>query len=659
MNNRPRRIFRAISRSLPAALVLIAAQAAAFAQEAADAAAVKVTLSLADGRKVYRAGEPIRVVMSFTTDRGGYQLNVTTTKPPNAVDAVSLSPAADVYAWAEHYTGGGGYHPDYASIQQLSQKPVTVGLTLNDWFRFDAPGRYTVRVTTSRVSGPAAGTREGASLRLTTNEVSFEVTGMSEAEEAAEVRRLSALLDAAKGWEEEARLADELAYLAGEAATREKVRRYLAGGRSGNYTQSIYYGLVMARDRALAVRLLEAAIRDPAVSVTHGLLHAAAGLRMMLEGVPRRAMSHAISPPEHQHPRTAELLRQYVGELLATLPKRKGESRRRAAMTALTVSMGGGLNDAQPPPGVRDALVAEFDSFHPYDQEYLLRVYWEQLRDPSLLPAIERMLANRGEAGSYQVKTDALRRLTELSAERARPHILAEIRDPSSVVEYEVLTALGDETIPEVDEALLGQIKTLAPQRRGFDSTLLRHKAMLAARYASPAVYDGLLETYRAWGDRWQPDARGAVLGYLARHNETQALPLVEQALAQLHPGQDSSLLLELTRSSCPGAVRELLRRRLEGDDPSAVGAAAYVMSQHGARADEELIESRLARWRKEWGGRAAELDAEGAALQRMAEINLLESLLRSKVWKLPEEKAARLVRGCVTEDCRRRYGPK
>ena len=641
--------------------MLFTAHPSASAQEPAAADAVKVTLALSAGKKVYRAGEPIRLAMSFTSEQGGYQLNITTTKPPSAVDTVSVSPAADLYAWAEHYSGG-GYHPDHSTIQVLSPKPTAVELTLNDWYRFGGPGRYSVKVTTSRVSGPGARPGSGAPLRLTTNEVSFEVVEMSEEEEEAEVRRLSALLDAAKSWQDEARLADELAYLTGEPSTREKVRRYLGTGRSGNYTQNIYFGLVMARDRALVVRLLEAAIRDPEVSPTHALLHTAVGLRLMMEGVPRPPLGHALAPRGREPSRSAEVEREYVNELLATLPKRKGKSRTAAAQTVLTSLPRGSDGAVEVPPAVRQVLAGEFDSFHPYEQEHLLRVYWEQLREPSLLPAIERMLTNNRGQSNFQVRTAALRRLTELSAERARPHILAEIRDPSSVVEYEVLAALGDETLPELDDALLEQIKTLAPQKQSFDSTLLRHKAMLAARYASPNIYDGVLEAYRAWGDKWQTDARGAVLGYLARYNETQALPLVEQALAQTDAGRDSSLLLELTRPSYPGAVRELLRRRLEGDDPGALGVAAYVMSQHGAKGDEELIESRLARWRKEWGARAAELDAGAAAaavVQRMAEINLLESLLRSKVWKLPEEKAARLARGCVTEDCRQRYRPK
>lgn len=626
-----------------------------------DAGPVHATLSLSSDKKVFRAGERIRLVISFTSERDGYRLDDTTTKPPSAVDVVTISPEAGVYAWAAEYTGG-GYYPDYASVRPVSRTPTTVELTLNDWYRFDRAGRYTVKVTTSRVSGPGARMGGGPALRLTTNEVSFEVVEVSAEEEAAEVKRLSALLDAAQGWQEEARLAEELSYLAGEPSTREKVRRFLAGSRTngpGNFAQNITLGLAVARDRALVVRLLEAAIRDPEVVPSHGLLGTASSLKLMLEGVPRPAMTFVLSP-QAQNPRAAEVMREYVSELVASLPRRKGKSRTAAAMTALTsLPRDERGNAAAVPPAVRDVLVGEFDSLHPYDQEYLLRVYWEVLRDPSLLPSLERMLATKSSQSSYQVRGQALGRLMVLAPERARPYVVAELRDPSSVVDYEVLSALKDETLPEADEALLAQIKALAPQARNFDITLLQHKTKLAARYATSGVYDALLEVYRAWGEKWQPDARGALLGYFARFNEAQALPLVEQALAQLQRGQDSSLLLEVTRSSYPDAVRGLLRRRLEGDDPDALGAAAYVMSQHGSEADELLIESRLERWRKEWAGRGAELDAERGSTQRMAEINLVDALLHAKAWKLPETKAVAVARGCVSEDCRRRYAPK
>jgi hypothetical protein len=168
------------------------------------------------------------------------------------------------------------------------------------------------------------------------------------------------------------------------------------------------------------------------------------------------------------------------------------------------------------------------------------------------------------------------------------------------------------------------------------------------------------METYVKWGSKWQAGTRGAMLGYFARYNEAQAAPLVEQALAEIPPGQDQSFLTDLTRANYNDSIDAILRARLKGPEPYAAGTAAYVMSLGGPESDRAPIEARLARWRKEWGGRAPELDAEraGAALaaQRMVEVNLMGALLNAKSWKPSDEEANRLKRGCVTKACRQYY---
>jgi hypothetical protein len=126
-----------------------------------------------------------------------------------------------------------------------------------------------------------------------------------------------------------------------------------------------------------------------------------------------------------------------------------------------------------------------------------------------------------------------------------------------------------------------------------------------------------------------------------------------------LGPGQDLSFLTDLTRSNYPQAVGDLLRKRLEGEEPQAVGTAAYVMSQHGPAEDRRLIEARLDRWVKEWGKRGAELDADRTdpnIIQSMVEVNLLVSLEMGKAWKLPEEKIKQLKQGCITRACREHF---
>ncbi|HEY7179832.1 MAG TPA: hypothetical protein VIC84_00370 [Blastocatellia bacterium] len=619
---------------------------------------VQVRLSLAGGKSVYRTGEPIRLALSFTSDADGYQLNVTTTKPASPVDEIALTPDEGVFHWLDEYSGKHRYAPDYMMMQKITTAPVIVELTLNDLVRFDRPGKYTVQVKTARVSRAERPRDPVPAIYLTTNEVSFEVAAMTEAEEEKEVRRLSALLDAARNQKEGEKISEELSYLAGEASTREKARRYVApDGRSGNYYQDIYYGLFIARDRALLGRLLELALRDPNTPATHQLLNSLTRLRLLQEGKEPTSVGMAVMGAS---PEQLEIQEEYLRELAASLQKRIGKNR---TTTAMTILLNAPKESDRAAPLLSDArkiLLQEFDSLSVYDQELLLNGYWDKFRDPSLQPALERMLRKERQPQGSSTRATALRRLIELDPDRSRSFVVAELRDPDSFVDVEILGALKDETLPEADTALLEQIRRLAPIKQGRDSILLRQKTILAARYASPAIYEGLLEVYQDWGAIWEVDARAGLLGYLARYNEARAAPLIEQSLDEMASDRGSSFLLTLTRSIYPKAVDEYLRKRLESDDPQWVGSAAYIMSQRGPADDMQLIEARLDRWLKEWKPRGAELDAAGddpkAAVQRMMQVNLITALMMGKAWKLPEEKIKQLEQGCVTKTCRQYF---
>src|SRR5262245_4101544 len=607
--------MRMIIRKLPYLPIAILASLFAIpslAQKSGDD--VQVRLSLAGGKSVYKIGEPIRLALSFTSDADGYQLNTTTTKPASPVDEVIVTPDEGVSHWLDEYSGKRRYAPDYMSMQKRTTTPVIVELTLNDLYRFDRPGKYTAQVKTRRVSRPERPHDHGPVINLTSNEVSFEVVAMSEAEEEQEVRRLSALLDATSDRKEEARISEELTYLSGEASTREKARRYVTPqGRSGNYLPSIQFGLFIARDRALVVQLLEGALRDPNTPATHQLLHTLPRLRLLQEGrePPTIDAGFVVEGAQEQR-RSLEILEEYLRELTLSLPKRTGKSRTTTATTILMNLPKEPDRAAQMLGDARKVILQEFNSLSPFDQEYLLRVYWDKLRDPSLQPAIERILTTERHPQGSIIRASALKRLMELDLERSRAFVVTELRDPASVVDLEVLEALKVETLPEADDALLEQIRRLAPLKQPRDSVFLRHKTLLAARYASPAIYDSLMEVYQNCGAKWEPDARAGLLGHLVRYNETQAMPLIEQTLEELGPDRGSWFLSNLTRSNYPRAIGDLLRKRLESDDPQWVSSASYIMSQHGPSEDMRLIEARLDRWVKEWGRRGDELDAAG-----------------------------------------------
>lgn len=635
-----------------AALGSVSPSATVFGQ--VPPAEVHVKLLLADNKTTYRIGEPIKLILEFTADREGYTADTIPDGWEVTSDVISLSPQRGATPWLEEYFSGHRYPRDVFSPRDLSQTPTRVELFINSSLRFDKPGKYRVQVTTHRVTARSSSNETRPTIVLTTNALNFNIEPMSEADEAKEVKRLSDLLDATRAWQAEEKITQELSFLTGDVSTREKVKRFLnSEGRSGNYGQHINFGLFIARNRALVLQLLETAMRDPNTPVTYALLTAATSLRMLREqnGTNARIPTHGqLSPTED--PRRLHIKQTYLAELAAGLNRRIGKCQTSTAMTILMQLP----KDTQPKDPilteVRGLLIQQFDSLHPFDQEYLLRVYWERLGDPSLVPSLEKMLAYTGQSNK-NIHDQALKRLMEIAPEKARQYVIAEIRDPKSLVDYQILQSLPDEALAEVDMALVEQLRTLASSRVNFDRVHLKHKADLAARYASKNVYPDLMQLYTRVGTKLPLEVRAGLLAYLAKQNEPEALPLIAETLDEVKPGEEFNFLPQLTRLYFSEAIDAVLRKHLESGEPHAAGNAAYLISLHGPAGDQKVLEARLERWQKEWAHRPDEADANG---QGPLERELIMALVRAKSWKLSPERVQALQQACITKVCRQNF---
>ena len=465
-----------------------------------------------------------------------------------------------------------------------------------------------------------------------------------------------------KNWNEEANVSEQLAYLTGDTATREKVRWFLEPqGRSGNYSQNIYYGLFIARNRGLALQLLEAALRDSSIPATYQLLQTTVALRLLNEGaIGVGAWGLTLVDGANQpKSRSTQLKEDYVRELSASLLKRTGPSRTTTAITILQNLPADRDQAALIITSARDVLVKEFEALHPFTQENLLRTHWDQIKDPALIPSIERILTDKKLPQAQLLRNTALGRIRELAPERARPFFVAEISDPESLADFEVLTALDALYLPEVDQALLKQIGNRSSLKPTRDSLYLKHKASLAARFATAEIYEPLMELYQAMANKWPADVRASFLAYFVRHNESQAIPMVEQTLREIGAAQYFNFLPHFTKLYYSDAVDALMRKLLESDEPEAVNTVSYVMSLHGPESDRQFLESRLARWQKEWTKRVPDLDADESdanVVQSMVQVNLISALITAKGWKLAENEIIQLKEKCISRICRQHF---
>jgi hypothetical protein len=609
-----------------------------------EAADVHVKLSLAENRTVYRIGEPIKLVMEFTADREGYMVELISDRDGPPFDTISVSPEMGVTPWFAELVDNRYFGRCVVSREKLSS-PKRLEIVLNDSLRFDNPGRYTVSVKTGRIT---RSNQEGEPLSLSTNAISFEIQSMSEEDEAKEVKRLSDLLDSTRNSRDDA-IAKRLSYLTGEPSTREKVRRFLTPEpRPNNYGPHMHYGLFIARNRGLVLKLIETAMRDPNTPVTSEMLSAAVRLRMLLAyGMSPKRVGPApvILQPEEEDPRNREIREAYLTELAAGLGKRSGTSQTVTALTFFMVTP-----KVSESPGLREVrriLVEHFDTLHPFSQEWLLRSQWDQMRDPALIPSLKKMLTG---TESKNLHGTALERLLEIAPDEARPYVIAEIRDPASLVDPQILGALKEESLPEVDASLLDQIRRLAQSGQGFALVFLRVKTAALVRFATGNIYGELMQLYQQTGVNLPRDGRAGLLAYFAKHNDREAGPLIEQAVAELKPGEHPQILTDMAALHYSESMSVLLKKIVQTDDPPMVSTAAYLIGKHGSPGDEVLLAARLKRWHEQWRDRILEADAQH---QGQIERELIYALINGKSWKQTPERVRELQTSCATQLCK------
>ncbi len=302
----------------------------------------RATLALADKKPVYRMGEPIRLLLSFSTRSGSYNVDLTVPIQPSCEDQFSVSPQDGVVKLENTYCR------DFVSIEPLTAESATMPFTLNDYYRFDKPGTYSASVTSRRVSNSTGADQPQFPFPLTSNEISFVIAAASEEQEAAEVRRISEELAATRDATTKRTLASELSYLDGESAIREKVKWFVEPG-----FPQFALRLDRSSNRPLVSSLLEAALRDPAVE-------------------PNYSLFQIVTATGEKSPSD------YAEELAASLPFRAGANRRAAAV--LLVMRAGQNTDLAA--AVRPLLVREFA----FLVSRARNICWARAGTPSAIP---------------------------------------------------------------------------------------------------------------------------------------------------------------------------------------------------------------------------------------------------------------------------------
>jgi hypothetical protein len=278
-------------------------------------AGARVALELVDGKSDYFVGERIRLRLRFSAAEGAdYTIDSMQYFVPH--DRLDVTPAEGTFRWQAISNS------DVIARQPLPSKGFVVPLMLNDSIVITRPGAYHVSGTTNRLQrGYGVGT-------ITTDEIEIHVAAMPEDDERARVEADTMTLK--KGADVKARreAAEDLAYLTGDAATREKVKHYLLSDPDPCVTQSIEKGLAISGNKDLELQLLDKAWRSQQRVPDRALLDQMIHIADLAAGIPVRGWTQIMPEPSAEEKRRSSSQQEfYRQQIEQTLAQRRGDNK--------------------------------------------------------------------------------------------------------------------------------------------------------------------------------------------------------------------------------------------------------------------------------------------------------------------------------------------
>ena len=561
---------------------------------------VSLVLRTANGQARFAQGETIAVVLAFSSSvPDTYKLDLATWDNSGRLESETFHFDPQVADPLEHYweggRAGGGSRP---RPPVLGDKPTEVTLALNEWARFDSPGKFRLFVESTRIEAESRP-------RATSNVVEIEIVNDPKwaATELARVRSQLATHRTDEEASSEARRS--LRFLNTEGAARAMVDD-LCGPDDRNRFQT-ELGLFASPYRQKVVTMLEEGLATPDCAIT----------------------SSYLSTLTHVEVRDAGRREATERAFLAGLAGKKGPAATVSVQTALRVVADWEQREKKPHP-MREQLRARIAGvFATLPEEALARMLeteWASVRSPAMAPTLRALVTEaRPRGGQLRSISDlALERLLELDYDGARAFILSELaRETGARVSFtgKTLGLLKDAELPDVNRALLSGL--LAEEH---DGATLELRSEVLARYASKAILDKVWPIYR--GETY---FHVSLLSYLSRHDPKGA----EVAMRKI---EDVDSLRRLSNYMWSPVLEAIVVQRLQTRDAST---AARILSERGSAGAETAL---VDRWR--------ELHASGADKERLGH-DLQTALVRGRAWMVTPERLSTLSALCDDAMCK------
>lgn len=625
------------------------------------------TIRFKDNKTQFRQGEIIRIEMAFASSLPRtYILNAASYDRSGRleIDDYHVAPEDGTVDPLNDYReiglfgfmGGGLY-----TTPELESKPYRITAELNEWVRFDRPGKYRLSVTTDRVSklkADGSSAFNSPSLAVVSNTIEFEIIAPDKAWSRQKLTEATALLNATGKSEEQRVACRTLRFMNSTASAGEMMRRFR--GTDASCDSEYSFGLIGSPHRALIVKEMESLMVAPEHPVSGSFLHTLSLLRYLLE--------HPEPPPpypqgdaeksklwqdEMQKRRAAyeQLLTNYMEQLGAVVSRKQKEALAISLNTLFEYRRDASRSDEQ----LSSALLNVFADL-PGDKQYVLLYYrWKQIGNQSWLPLLRRIYEKPPprDSDTREMRDIALRRIYELAPDEARSMIIKEIRSGRPRVSAAALEILPEKTLPELDETLAAQLEHLDADDE-YDT--LGSYATLVERYATDAIFPRVKAAFENRIGKLACVVQTPLLAYFLRVDMAFGLEALKQALAaRKDTGCYRSELANVAQLYWHPEMEQVALAHLDDPNAEVIAQAATVLGEHGSAAVEQSLWDTLERWHERYNGRESQLRSDmkkNDALvdPSMVELYLLRALGAARAWLTDAQGLKKLRELCVTE---------
>ncbi|MGF7179204.1 hypothetical protein [Tunturiibacter psychrotolerans] len=523
----------------------------------------------------------------------------------------------------------------------LTMEPKQYPYTLTKRFRFNTPGRYTVRLSltvglddeTNQLRTPETTAAKHDSVSKTA-EMVLEIVPASDAWEHTVLQQGLAAWTATPPRYTNPPSPEYLKYQQEKDAfcnlgTSEAAIAFVNLLSKGIDTRDC---LEINANKEAAETEMRRLLVDPNVAVRAIYFAEYAKLLSKHEGKP--ALPPAVLP---------KVVNEVRDTLFSSLPKKAPDAEIVSFETVLRNPMSGywvvpgsayDLRELYAP-NIIAMVAAVYDRLSQETREALLDSEWDHVRSPLMLPVVRRE-AERGDG-------HALLRWQELDHAAATAFMRVEVLRPAPRFSS-LFIRLPDESLPGQEHQMATNFAALRdPQQLIAEATLLH-------RYATRATLPALLPFIDQHLAAWPCEVQIPVLAYLLKVSPNDARTSLEQVLKTVRPlyCPRGEFLPSLGYMQTGPVLDILAAKQVEDGTPLSDDAAEY-LRRDGSASMKPVVWEQLSRWHKKYAESGAELRmGNGTGTQDDHWLYTLDSRLREAYvnahgWTLSPEDVRKL----------------